>query len=55
MEFQFDLSRIAREQIVKIDNTLLPVGYQHPDDSELVNIKYPFVPKLWLQMATRKF
>lgn len=38
MEFQYDLRRIARDQIVKIDNSLLPVGYQNPNDSELVHI-----------------
>jgi alpha-tubulin N-acetyltransferase 1 len=34
MEFQFDLSHIAHDQIIKIDNSLLPVGYQK-DDPEL--------------------
>jgi len=46
MEFQFDLSRIAREQIVKIDNTLLPVGYQHPDDSKLQSMIAKIVDKM---------
>jgi len=31
MEFQYDLSQIAHEQIIKIDNTLLPIGYQRDD------------------------
>lgn len=31
MEFQFDLSHIAHDQIIKIDNSLLPVGYQKDD------------------------
>lgn len=31
MEFQYDLSQIAQDQIIKIDNTLLPVGYQNED------------------------
>lgn len=35
MEFQFDFSQITHDQIIKIDNSLLPVGYQR-DDSELV-------------------
>jgi len=35
MEFQFDLSHIAHDQIIKIDNSLLPVGYQK-DDPESV-------------------
>jgi len=35
MEFQYDLSQIAQDQIIKIDNTLLPVGYQK-EDPELV-------------------
>lgn len=36
MEFPYDLSRIAHEQIVKIDNTLLPIGYQHDDPESVV-------------------
>lgn len=32
MEFYFDFSQIAHGQIVKIDNSLLPVGYQKNDD-----------------------
>ncbi|VVC30102.1 Hypothetical protein CINCED_3A024697 [Cinara cedri] len=34
MEFQFDFSQITHDQIIKIDNTLLPIGYQR-DDPEL--------------------
>lgn len=37
MEFYFDFSQIARGQIVKIDNSLLPVGYPR-DDHELRKI-----------------
>lgn len=37
MEFQFDLSHIAHDQIIKIDNSLLPVGYQK-NDTELQTI-----------------
>lgn len=35
MEFQIDLSQIAQSEIIKIDNTLLPIGYTK-ENPELV-------------------
>jgi len=46
MEFQYDLRRIAHDEIIKIDNSLLPVGYQNPDDSELRTIISNIVDKM---------